>query len=54
MLNVGVVEKPKHYHEAARLPKWQQAMQLELQALEHNNSWSLQPLSVEKHTIGWK
>lgn len=38
VMTVGVVEEPKHYHEATRKPEWQQAMQQELQALEQNNA----------------
>lgn len=53
-MNVGLIEESKSYHEDVRKPEWQEAMKLELQALEHNSTWSLQPLPSGKHIIGCK
>ena len=35
-------------------PGWQQAVPLELQALEENGTWSLTTLPTRKHLVGCK
>ena len=36
------------------IPGWQQALSLELQALEENGTWSLTTLPTRKHLVGCK
>lgn len=46
--------EPSHYYQAIQNPKWIEAMQKDLQALEDNNTWCLVPLSPGKRTVGCK
>ncbi|KAG5556472.1 hypothetical protein RHGRI_006920 [Rhododendron griersonianum] len=44
--------EPTSYAHAIRDPHWQNAMQAELEALQHNNTWSLGPLPTGHKPIG--
>lgn len=46
--------EPVHFSEAAQDAKWRLAMQQELQALESNGTWTLQPLPAGKKSLGCK
>jgi len=45
---------PKFFHEVVKNPKWCDAMNLELRALEDNHTWSLTSLPLGKKAIGYK
>ncbi|KAF2317716.1 hypothetical protein GH714_039648 [Hevea brasiliensis] len=47
-------EEPSTYRKAVKHPQWQEAMKLELEALEQNNTWTLQQLPPAKTAIGCK
>lgn len=49
--NIIEIKEPKDYAEAARDPKWVQAMQIELKALEDNGTWQLSQLPSNKRAI---
>ncbi|CAL9018556.1 unnamed protein product [Prunus brigantina] len=46
--------EPTSYAQAAQDPLWQQAMKVELDALQHNKTWSLVPLPAGQKPIGCK
>lgn len=46
------ITKPKTYREAAADPAWVKAMQLEIEALENNNTQSIVNLPPSKKPIG--
>ncbi|CAL9025353.1 unnamed protein product [Prunus brigantina] len=46
--------EPTSYAQAAPDPLWQQAMKVELDALQHNKTWSLVPLPAGQKPIGCK
>ena len=48
------VKEPVSYEQAKTEPRWIQAMQLELDALESNETWDLVPLPADKHVIDSK
>ncbi|OIT22281.1 hypothetical protein A4A49_55993, partial [Nicotiana attenuata] len=48
----STVSEQSNFKEAASDPKWIEAMQLELQALEDNNTWSIVGLPPGKKPIG--
>lgn len=45
---------PKTVGEALAHPGWRVVMIDEMHALEHNDTWSLDELVVDKKAIGWK
>jgi hypothetical protein len=51
---VTAEREPVHFSEAVKDVKWRLAMQQELQALEENGTWILQPLPAEKKPLGCK
>ncbi|OIT30791.1 hypothetical protein A4A49_63957, partial [Nicotiana attenuata] len=46
--------EPRTYSEAAKDPRWVDAMKAEIQALEDNHTWSIMPLPPGKKAIGCK
>jgi len=46
--------KPRYFHEAVKDPKWREAMSKEIEALELNNTWTLEELPVGKRSINCK
>jgi Reverse transcriptase (RNA-dependent DNA polymerase) len=46
--------EPTSYSQAIRDPKWQEAINSELQALEQNKTWTMEPLPSGKRPIGCK
>ncbi|XP_019055770.1 PREDICTED: uncharacterized protein LOC109115820 [Nelumbo nucifera] len=45
---------PTYFSEEIREPHWRQAMKEEIEALEHNGTWTLEPLPPGKRAIGCK
>lgn len=54
VLNVGMVDEPQHYQEVVKFLEWRNAMKLELDALQSNNTWTITPLPPHIHAIGCK
>lgn len=52
VLNVDLIDEPKHYNEVVRFLEWRKVMLLELEALETNQTWTVVLLSRENHAIG--
>jgi len=48
------IVEPKYYHEAVKAPLWQKAMAKEIQALEENETWTIEELPVGKTPISCK
>lgn len=46
--------EPKSVQEALENPAWKQAMDLEMEALIDNNTWSLCDLSTGRKPVGYK
>nr|KYP66022.1 Retrovirus-related Pol polyprotein from transposon TNT 1-94 [Cajanus cajan] len=51
---ITVEKEPLYFHEAVKDARWRQAMQAEIDALERNNTWSMQPLPSGKKALGCK
>lgn len=51
---MGLIVEPKHFSEAVKSTKWQQARKLEFDTLEMNHTWTVMPLLIDKHTIWCK
>lgn len=54
LIHTSSIREPTSYAQASTNPKWVQAMQLELKALESNNTWDLVDLPPKKKPIGCK
>ena len=52
--NLNKCVEPKSYEEAAKDPKWYEAMNNEIEALNRNNTWTKCELPVGRHAIGYK
>jgi hypothetical protein len=48
------MKEPTSFYKASKDPNWCKTMQVELVALEANNTWSIQPLPPGKVPIGSK
>ncbi|XP_074300338.1 uncharacterized protein LOC141631584 [Silene latifolia] len=46
--------EPNHYHEAAKIAEWREAMKKEIDALEQNGTWKIVKLPEGKKPIGCK
>ncbi|KAJ3708504.1 hypothetical protein LUZ61_012209 [Rhynchospora tenuis] len=51
---VTAKKEPEHFGEAMKDSNWRKAMQTEIEALEHNNTWSIEDLPSNKKAIGCK
>ncbi|CAM8965547.1 unnamed protein product [Rhodiola kirilowii] len=51
---VTLHKEPKTYSQAIKNPLWEAAMNKEIQALEHNNTWSIAALPPHAHAIDCK
>ena len=51
---VSSQDEPRFYHQEILSPSWREAMKLELDAMESNQTWSIVPLPQGKHSIGYK
>lgn len=54
LLNLSLHTEPTTYNQAAKHPKWVEAMQKEFQALEQNQTWITTTLPPDKQPIGCK
>ena len=51
---ISSITEPAFYHQAVGNPKWQDAMDAEIKALEANNTWTITSLPPGKKPIGCK
>lgn len=54
LAHTSSIKEPDSYAQASTDPNWIQAMKLELQALENNNTWDIVTLPPGKKSIGCK
>nr|GFC79117.1 ribonuclease H-like domain, reverse transcriptase, RNA-dependent DNA polymerase [Tanacetum cinerariifolium]GFC91277.1 ribonuclease H-like domain, reverse transcriptase, RNA-dependent DNA polymerase [Tanacetum cinerariifolium] len=47
-------EEPRNYKEAATYEKWIEAMEIELDSINKNNTWTLTTLPPDQKAIGLK
>ncbi|GKV50103.1 hypothetical protein SLEP1_g56818 [Rubroshorea leprosula] len=51
---ISTKDEPKSFSEAIQDPKWRQAMKAKIDALEKNNTWTLEMLPLDKRPTGCK
>ena len=51
---ITVGTKPQTFAEVVKDERWRQAMKHEIHALEHNGTWTMEPLPPGKKAIGCK
>ena len=51
MMKVATIREPENFTEAAKDPRWVEAMNEEMQALNKNETWNLGPPSPQKKAI---
>jgi len=54
LTNIAKIVEPKLFHEATKDLKWREAMAKEIEALELNNTWSIEDLPLVKKAIDYK
>jgi len=54
MAAITKVVEPRYFHEAIQDPNWREAMIKETDALEKNNTWSVEALPLGKKSINYK
>ena len=54
MAAIPTADEPKHFKQAIKDPRWNEAVKKEIQALEQNNTWTLESLPEGKRAIDSK